>query len=109
MEYRRAYLDETPDSDLVDRHERKLFPLLHQRWLFAEVDNFALYDFVTSDGTVDENVFAFSNARDGQRSLVVFHNKYGETTGSIRTAAVTGASLAHGLGLSSAPDDWLVL
>ena len=31
MEYRRAYVDETPDQGLVERHEREIFPLLHQR------------------------------------------------------------------------------
>jgi len=67
MEYRRAYLDETPDAELVARHEREIFPLIHQRWLFAEVENFALYDFFTADGAVNEDVFAFSNSRDGKR------------------------------------------
>jgi glycosidase len=109
MEYRRAYLEETPDVDLVARHEREIFPLIHQRGLFAEVENFALYDFVTGDGSVNEDVFAFSNSRDGQRSLVVYHNRYAETSGSIRTAAVTGSSLAHGLGLTGGADDWLIM
>src|SRR3954452_24095339 len=109
MEYRRAYLDETPDSDLVARHEREIFPLLHGRWLFAEVDNFVLYDFYTADGLVNEDVFVFSNARDGMRSLIVYHNRYAETSGWITTAAVTGASLAHGLGLTGRADDWLVM
>ena len=109
MEYRRAYHDETPDPELVARHEREIFPLLHQRWLFAEVDNFALYDFYTADGSVNEDVFAFSNSRDGHRSLVVYHNRYAEASGWISTAAVTGSSLAHGLGLTSGADDWLVM
>ncbi len=42
MEYRRAYVDETPDQELIARHEREIFPLLHRRALFAEVDDFAL-------------------------------------------------------------------
>jgi len=109
MEYRRAYKNETPDPDLVSRHEHDIFPLLHQRWLFAEVDSFALYDFYTADGSVNEDVFAFSNSRDGNRSLVVYHNRYAETSGWISTAAVTGSSLGHGLGLTSGADDWLVM
>ena len=109
MEYRRAYLGETTDEELVARHEREIFPLLHQRKHFAEVDNFALYDFYTADGTVNEDVFAYSNASDGQRSLVVYHNKYAETAGSIRLAAITGASLARGLGLRGGKDDYVVL
>ena len=31
MEYRRAYRDETPDAELIARHEREIFPLLHRR------------------------------------------------------------------------------
>ena len=109
MEYRRAYLDETPDADLVARHEREIFPLLHRRWLFAEVDDFALYDFYTSDGAVNEDVFVFSNRRGDARSLVVYHNKYAETSGWIRTAAVTGKTLGQGLGLTSDATDYLVM
>ncbi len=109
MEYRRAYLDETPDPELIHRHEREIFPLLHRRALFAEVADFALYDFVTANGTVNEDVFAFSNRRHGERTLIVYHNRFGDTRGSIRSAAVTGRSLADGLGLSGGADDYLVL
>ena len=109
MEYRRAYQDEAPDAELMARHEREIYPLLHQRGLFAEVDNFALYDFYTPDGAVNEDVFAFSNSRDGRRSLIVYHNRYAETSGWITTAAVTGSSLARGLGLAGGVDDWLVM
>ncbi len=105
MEYRRAYVDETPDQELIARHEREIFPLLHRRALFAEVDDFALYDFVTADGAVNEDVFAYSNRRDGERSLVVYHNRFAETSGWIRNAAVTGRSLADGLGVSGGGDD----
>jgi glycosidase len=109
MEYRRAYLDETPDSELIARHEREIFPLLHRRALFAEVTDFALYDFVTVDGAVSEDVFAYSNRRGGERTLVVYHNRYGDTRGSIRTAAVTGRALSEGLGLGGGGDDYLIL
>ncbi|HEV3486561.1 MAG TPA: alpha-amylase family glycosyl hydrolase, partial [Vicinamibacterales bacterium] len=109
MEYRRAYLDETPDADLIARHEREIFPLLHRRHLFAEVDDFALYDFYTADGAVNEVVFAFSNRRDGVRSLVVYHNRFADTAGWIRTAAVTGRSLASALELRGGADEYLVL
>ena len=109
MEYRRAYIDESPSQGLVARHEREIFPLLHRRPLFAEVDQFALYDFVTADGAVNDDVFAFSNSRDGERTLVVFHNRYADTAGWIRTAAVTGRSLASELGLSGGADDYLVM
>ena len=109
MEYRRAYLDETADGELVARHERELFPLLHRRALFAEVDDFALYDFFVADGSVNEDVFAYSNRRDGERTLIVYHNRYADTRGWIRTAAATGRSLAEGLGLAAREGDYVVL
>jgi len=83
MEYQRPRYDETPNQWLVDRHNREIAPLLHSRWLFAESENFLLYDFWKEDGTVDENVYAYSNARGGQRALVLYHNRYGETCGTI--------------------------
>jgi hypothetical protein len=83
MEYQRPRYDETPNQWLVDRHNREIAPLLHSRWLFAESDNFLLYDFWKEDGTVDENVYAYSNARGGQRALVIYHNRYGETRGTV--------------------------
>ncbi|HVO41273.1 MAG TPA: alpha-amylase family glycosyl hydrolase, partial [Aggregatilineales bacterium] len=61
MEYRRAYWDEQPDTYLIQRHEHEIFPLCKKRYLFAGVQNFLLYDFFRGDGSVDENVFAYSN------------------------------------------------
>ena len=84
MEFRRPRWDEAPNEGLVWRHELQLFPLLRRRRFFAEVDRFLLYDFVGDDGSVDENVFAYSNDIDGERSLVVYHNKYAETRGRLQ-------------------------
>jgi glycosidase len=86
MEYQRPRYDETPNQGLVERHNREIAPLLHSRWLFAESENFLLYDFWKADGTVDENVYAYSNARGGQRALVLYHNRYGETRGTIHNS-----------------------
>ena len=66
MEYRRPRYDETPDHWLVERHEREIAPLLKRRWLFAESSNFLLYDFFEASGSVDENVFAYSNRNGGR-------------------------------------------
>ncbi len=87
MEYRRAYLNEQPDFGLIARHEREIFPITHQRYLFSGVENFCLYDFYTENGVVDEDVYAYSNGVNGQRALVVFHNKYASTQGWIRVSA----------------------
>ena len=84
MEFYRARWTEDPDVALVRRHERQLFPLLRRRRAFAEVEPFQLYDLVRQDGTVDENVFAYSNGTGSERSLVLFHNRYAETSGWVR-------------------------
>ena len=116
MEFRRATLDERPEGWLVERHEREIFPLLHRRSRFAEARDFALYDLVTGSGAVDENVFAYSNGSGGDRSLVLYHNRYGSTAGHVRESvgvAVKGAdgskrierrTLGDGLGLSGDAD-----
>ncbi|MDZ4861303.1 MAG: alpha-amylase family glycosyl hydrolase [Candidatus Hydrogenedentes bacterium] len=92
MEYRRAYWDEHADSDLVQRHEREIFPLVHKRYLFSGVEHFAFYDFHTSSGHVDENVFAYSNRAGSERSLVFYNNAYNTTSGwaKISTGLNTG-------------------
>jgi len=86
MEYRRAYWDEHPNDGLLAGHDWRIFPLLHKRHIFAEVDNFVLYDFFTSDGSVNEDVFVHSNQHNGERGLVIYHNKYAETSGWVKTS-----------------------
>ena len=61
MEFRKPKWDETPDEGLIAGHEWRIFPLLHRRYLFADVEQFLLYDFFTPNGSVDEEVFAYSN------------------------------------------------
>jgi len=99
MEFRKAYWDETPDEYLVQRHERDIFPLLHRRNLFSGVDNFLLYDFFTPEGTVNEDVFAYSNGAGNERALVIYHNKYASTRGWVRTSAAYSAKSGDGRGL----------
>ncbi|HHN94144.1 MAG TPA: tetratricopeptide repeat protein, partial [Anaerolineae bacterium] len=102
MEYRRAYWDEQPDPYLIERHEREIFPLLCRRYLFAEVENFLLYDLVMPEGTVNEDVFAYSNRAGAERALVIYHNRYAETRGWIHTSVPytlpVGASVRKSLG-----------
>ncbi|MCB0203703.1 MAG: alpha-amylase [Anaerolineae bacterium] len=120
MEYRRAYYDETPDGWLVSRHQREIFPLLHKRYLFAEVDNFRLYDFFSAEGGVNEDVFAYSNHSGDERALVIFHNKWADARGWIRTSAAYAVKeadgnkrleqtdLANGLGLPNDPNAYVI-
>ncbi len=83
MEFKKAYWEEKDDEYLIKRHEEQLFPILHRRKAFSEVDNFHFYDFNNPEFGVNDDVFAYSNYSDGQASLVVYHNKYAETQGWI--------------------------
>jgi hypothetical protein len=97
MEYYRPRYDENADHWLVERHEREIAPLLHRRWLFAESNEFLLYDFFQGGGAVDENVFAYSNHVGGERALVVYNNRYGATRGTIDYSAAYADKSAGGL------------
>ncbi len=117
MEYRRAKWDETPNQGLVARHEREIFPLLKKRYLFSGVASFALYDFVTPFGAVDEDVFAYSNRAGNERAVVLFNNRFkiarGRIHGSVPTRREDGSlhsvTLGQALGLAPEAGDWLVL
>lgn len=110
MEFKRARMDESPNEELVARHQREIAPLLKQRKIFAESTHFVLYDFWTAHGTVDENVFAYSNRLGDQRALILYNNSYGTTHGTIHLSAASmdkgsgtmrQTRLFDGLGLSS--------
>ena len=120
MEFRRASLVEQPDAGLIERHEREIFPLLHRRAWFAEAHDFLLYDFLTDRGAVDEHVPAYSNGTGPQRSLVVYHDRFASTGGTIRESApyalksldgskhLVRRSLAEGLGLPNEPGAFVI-
>jgi len=114
MEFRTPKWDEQIDDGLVAGHEWKVFPLLHRRSLFAESEHFLLYDFYTESGHVNEDVFAYSNKHvdphsgASERGLILYHNKFAETGGWIKTSAayvdkasgdLRQRSLAEGLDL----------
>jgi len=113
MEYYRPRYNEDPDHWLVERHDWEIAPLLKKRWLFAESENFLLYDFFQDSGVVDEHIFAYSNRNGGERALVVYNNRYAATHGTIDWSAayadkgageVRQRRLVDGLGLSGEPD-----
>ncbi|HEY6448586.1 MAG TPA: alpha-amylase family glycosyl hydrolase [Acidobacteriaceae bacterium] len=97
MEYKRPRYEETPNQHLVERHQREIAPLLKNRKTFAESEHFWLFDFWRDDGTVDENVFAWSNRSGDQRALVVYHNKYATTSGTLHGSAAKGDKVTGGL------------
>ena len=105
MEFRRAYQDESPNLHLVERHERDIFPLVKKRYLFADVENFLLYDMYGENGAVNENVIAFTNRRDSEAALVLYNNAYPTVWGWIRMSAayldrtLVQRNLGEGLGV----------
>lgn len=119
MEYKRSYKDEKPDPVLVGRHEREIFPLFRMRRLFAEVDNFYLFDFVKEHHKVDENVFAYSNGRGEERALIFYNNYWERTAGTISISCPfaekdgTGkrkrfVTLAEALALDPSPGNFVI-
>jgi len=108
MEFKQAKMDEFPNEGLMARHQHDIAPLLKNRQLFAESTNFVLYDFWTDHGTVDENVFAFSNRLHNQRAVIFYNNRYGSTHGRVYlsvaamdkgSGSLRQVSLTDGLGL----------
>ena len=108
MDFKQARLDEYPNEDLVARHRHLIAPLLKNRHLFAESTHFLLYDFWDDHGTVNENVFAYSNRSGQERALIVYNNNYQSTHGTIHfsvgflekaTGSMQQKSLAFGLNL----------
>jgi hypothetical protein len=107
MEYAKAYYDEQPDENLVTRHYREIFPIMKKRPLFAEVRNFFLYDVYSPEGSVNENIFAYSNRLGDETALVVFNNCFEMATGWIKTSVgyrqnseIRQSSLSEGLSIS---------
>ncbi|MFA7289962.1 MAG: alpha-amylase family glycosyl hydrolase [Melioribacteraceae bacterium] len=84
MEYQRAYYNEQPNKWLVNRHENEIFPLMRKRYLFSEIKNFWIYDFLDHYGNIDENVFAFTNNFKNEKALILFNNKYDNASGTIK-------------------------
>ena len=87
IEYRHAKWYENVDEGLVRGHEWRIFPLTHRRAIFSDVEAFRLYDYYTSDRTVNEDVFAYSNMFGDERALVIYQNRYTHTSGWIKTSA----------------------
>ncbi len=84
MEYRKAYWDEQPDWGFVERHKYDIFPIMHKRYLFSGVENFYLYDYFSSDGNVNENVFGYSNIFGNERALIFYNNSYESAAGWVK-------------------------
>src|SRR6185295_2215812 len=121
MEFQRARLDERPNEGLQAHFDAQIVPLLRERRRFAGSADFRLYDVVADGGGRNEDVFAYSNGRGGDRSLIVYHNRFGSATGWIRDSVafaekhgdgsktMRSDTLAGALGLAAPDDAWLRL
>ncbi|HUQ78334.1 MAG TPA: serine hydrolase [Patescibacteria group bacterium] len=119
MEFQRARLDETPNVGLIAHFDAQIVPLLRERQRFAGSADFRLYDVVADGGHLVEDVFAYSNGRGPNRSLVVYHNRHASTAGWIRESvpfavkhddgskSTTRDVLADALELHGPDDGWL--
>jgi glycosidase len=121
MEYTKAYRDEKPDEQLMNRHWHDIFPLLKKRYLFAQIENFLFYD-VWNNNVVNENVYAYSNGVGSERAIVFYNNKYDSAAGWIKQsceyAVKTGSgekdvamytkSIAEGLELTPGKDHFCI-
>ena len=87
MEYQRSYYDESVNEHLAWRHVTEIFPLLKKRYIFSQVYNFELYDLLDDFGNMNDNVIAYSNNVDGERSLIIYNNSYTEAKGTINYTA----------------------
>lgn len=111
MEYQRAYYDEKPADWLVERHEREIFPILNKRYVFSEVESFWIYDFLNDQGTVNENVFVYSNRYNNENGLVIYNNNFESVSGrflfsrqklngnSSSNAILHNSNIAYNLGI----------
>jgi len=97
MEFRRPQLDERPDPGLAALHEARLFPLLRRRAQFAPAATFRLFDAMAGDGRLLGDVYAYTNRADGARSLVLFHNRWGDAHGTIARSVPFAAGEGRGL------------
>lgn len=113
MEYARAKFQEIPNRHVVWRHEQEIFPILHRRWMFSEVENFALYTLHNGYG-FDEDVFAYSNGvnpagtANCQRALFLFNNRDKHTRGRVHRSTHRG-TLGEELGVDEAKGDYVVI
>ncbi len=115
MEYAKAYYDEQPDDHLVWRHYHEIFPIMKKRPLFAEVRNFFLYDVYSPSGSVNENIFAYSNRLGDETALVIFNNCFEQATGWIKMSVgyrqdgeIRQSTLSEGLNLGHEENTFVI-
>lgn len=117
MEYKRAYYNETPDEHLIWKHVKEIFPLMKKRYLFSQVNNFNLYDFIDTENEVNDNVFAYSNSFGEEKAFVIYNNSYYHTSGRVdyschkivaNSSSTKNIRIADALGFSNSANHFYI-
>jgi len=82
MEYLAPRYQEQQNQQLIERHQREVFPLLRKRALFSGASSFQLYDFNSVFG-IEEDVFAYSNRLEDRTVLILCNNSHKYISGRI--------------------------
>lgn len=116
MEFYKPQLEEPVNEQILARHQSQVFPILHQRYRYAGVENFRFYDFHSDRGTVNEHVYAFTNKAGNDPVLVVFNNKFERAHGRIDLSTkikthdhLTEETVASSLGITDSHAPFFVL
>ena len=76
-----------PDRTSLNAICGQIAPLLAARSVFAEVENFRLYDLQTASGEAHGDVIAYSNGEPERGVLVLFNNSDHRATGWLKRSA----------------------
>jgi glycosidase/uridine kinase len=110
MEFKTARTAEPVDEAHLEHWDRTIVPLIRRRAAFSGTDRFHLYDATNDDGSVVEDVYAFSNGEAtavGERhSLVLVHNRHADVEVTIdHSAAARAVGGGGGLSRTRLADD----
>lgn len=86
MDFEKPNLDEKPDGNFKEMHERWIAPLLRQRPRFAHADKMSIFD-LHKDGQINEDVFVVSIISEGNRTLVIYNNSARFANGRIHSGS----------------------
>ena len=87
MEYQRPRYDETPDHVAGGTASARDCSAAEAALALRGESQLPALRLLRASGSVDENVFAYSNRAGNERALVVYNNRYGETHGTIHNSA----------------------
>jgi len=117
MEFDSPRWQESPDAEVVARHDREIAPLLARRTLFAGVEDFRLLDLLDDSGRRIDAVLAHANNTGTETVIVALNNGDAAVAGRLvptvppdaagdRWAAAWPGLPAAGAGEAAGDADW---